>query len=228
MIVISHRGAGILSPENSLASIRIANNLNVGAIEIDIRLTKDNQFVVFHDKNLIRLAKRTGKIRDLSLDELQQIRLKNDALIPELNITKRPLVIELKDKDWSTLFYEYMLQNRLDPYRVISFNKNELIKFKALSPNTDCYLNNYNLFKSFRDLKTIRQNNINGITVQFLALNPIFYIIAKKHHIKINVFIINNLNFAKIITRFYPDIEITTNRPDKLQILNTGPIQNES
>ena len=43
-------------PENTLASIKLAWELGADAAECDVRLSSDNQVVVFHDKNSKKLT----------------------------------------------------------------------------------------------------------------------------------------------------------------------------
>src|SRR5690625_4130825 len=48
---IAHRGASWLAPENTMASIQLAWEMDVDAVEIDIYLTADDQIVLFHDRD---------------------------------------------------------------------------------------------------------------------------------------------------------------------------------
>jgi glycerophosphoryl diester phosphodiesterase len=72
-LIIAHRGGANLAPENTILALRTAIDLGIDVIETDLQLTKDNQFVLFHDDDLSRMAGRAEKIRDLPLDELKQI-----------------------------------------------------------------------------------------------------------------------------------------------------------
>ena len=70
--IIAHRGIfdNRKVPENSIKAFK--NALNKGyAIELDIRLTKDNKIVVFHDDVLGRMTKKKGNIKNLTFEELQ-------------------------------------------------------------------------------------------------------------------------------------------------------------
>lgn len=51
-LVIGHRGAAGLAPENTLTAIRQAIALGVDAVEMDLQLTADGQVVVYHDFRL--------------------------------------------------------------------------------------------------------------------------------------------------------------------------------
>lgn len=50
MIIIGHRGAAALEPENTLCGIQKALDLGVDQIEIDVHLTHDQYLVVIHDE----------------------------------------------------------------------------------------------------------------------------------------------------------------------------------
>lgn len=82
---IGHRGAAGYKMENTTASFCEAVFFyGANALELDARITKDGQLVVFHDQTLSRLVGRTEKVRDLSYAELRQIPIGNDGWIPRL------------------------------------------------------------------------------------------------------------------------------------------------
>lgn len=64
-VVIAHRGASAVAPENTASSIREAMRLGAKVIEFDVRVTSDGELVLFHDKELDRVAGRTGTIETL-------------------------------------------------------------------------------------------------------------------------------------------------------------------
>lgn len=64
-LVIAHRGASAIAPENTAAAIREALRLGAKVIEFDVRATRDGELVLFHDKELDRLALRPGAIESL-------------------------------------------------------------------------------------------------------------------------------------------------------------------
>lgn len=59
---IAHRGYSAGYPENTLPAIQAAIDAGAQFIEIDIQLTKDQQVVVFHDRDLQRLCQQPGTI----------------------------------------------------------------------------------------------------------------------------------------------------------------------
>jgi len=78
VIVQSHRGAGALSPENSLEAFDIAWRLGT-VPEADLRTSKDGVIVAFHDNDFQRIlpdapAERRKKgVADLTWEELQRL-----------------------------------------------------------------------------------------------------------------------------------------------------------
>ena len=99
----AHRGLhGDRIPENSLRAFEYAARRGYG-IELDIRLTKDEKIVVFHDDNLSRMCGISKKVNELTLAELRTLRLSGtNEVIPTLAEVLRlidgrvPLLIEVK------------------------------------------------------------------------------------------------------------------------------------
>ena len=78
---IAHRGDWSVAPENTLSAFKAAVNGKAEGIEIDIRMTRDREIVVFHDETLTRVMAGlqdcpVGKrISELTWEELSCIRL---------------------------------------------------------------------------------------------------------------------------------------------------------
>jgi len=70
-LVIGHRGAAGLAPENTMAGFHLAAGLGVDAFELDIQLTSDGAPVVLHDDTLERTTDRTGPVGSVTLAELR-------------------------------------------------------------------------------------------------------------------------------------------------------------
>ncbi|NRB24515.1 glycerophosphodiester phosphodiesterase family protein [Shewanella sp.] len=77
VLVAAHRGAHNDLPENSIAAIKEAIRLGVDIIEIDVRLTQDNQLVLMHDSSLDRTTNGSGDISALTFQQVRTFRLKN-------------------------------------------------------------------------------------------------------------------------------------------------------
>lgn len=72
-IVIAHRGAGKLAPENTMASIHAAIDHRVGYVEVDIQRSKDNVLCLLHDDSVDRTTNGKGLVRQLLWDEVCQL-----------------------------------------------------------------------------------------------------------------------------------------------------------
>lgn len=72
-LIIAHRGASAIAPENTLAAFRLAIEAGADGIEFDVRLAKDGVPVVFHDSNLQRMTKKRERASDFTSAELQRV-----------------------------------------------------------------------------------------------------------------------------------------------------------
>lgn len=74
-VVLAHRGGSAIAPENTMAAFKKSAELGVHGFEIDIRLTKDEEIIVFHDEYLDRTTDGAGRVADFTLTELQKFDL---------------------------------------------------------------------------------------------------------------------------------------------------------
>lgn len=66
----AHRGASEYAPENTLCSFYLGVLQQANGIETDVRRTKDNVLILFHDDMLDRVTTGSGNISDYTYDEL--------------------------------------------------------------------------------------------------------------------------------------------------------------
>jgi glycerophosphoryl diester phosphodiesterase len=72
-IVIGHRGAQGLAPENTLPAFQAAADLRLDGVEFDVQRTQNDHLVVFHDEDVSRTTNGTGRIEHLTLDALRAL-----------------------------------------------------------------------------------------------------------------------------------------------------------
>jgi glycerophosphoryl diester phosphodiesterase len=72
MLKIGHRGASGTRPENSCAGFKEALRCKVDMIELDVRTTKDDKLVVFHDEDLKRVCGVNEKVSEITLKEFKK------------------------------------------------------------------------------------------------------------------------------------------------------------
>jgi glycerophosphoryl diester phosphodiesterase len=71
-IVVAHRGASAQAPENTMEAFRLGVEAGADAIELDVHLTADGQLAVIHDDSLDRTTDRTGRVADLTMDQIRE------------------------------------------------------------------------------------------------------------------------------------------------------------
>ena len=143
----AHRG--LWSPgeaaENSLAAIERACQSGYG-VEFDVRLTRDGEAVVFHDETLERMAGLELAVADLTLGELEEVRLQGGPdRIPTLQQVLRQvagrtmMLIELKAGPDPMALADriaLLLEHYSGPVAAISFDPAALAWFATRSPDT--------------------------------------------------------------------------------------------
>ncbi|MDE6058650.1 MAG: phosphodiesterase [Clostridia bacterium] len=147
---IAHRGLhDAAKPENSLAAFRAAIERGY-AIETDVRLTKDNRLVVFHDDTLTRMTGITRRVNELTAEELSKIPLAGtneriplfSEFLKELD-GKAPLLLEIKNESGAnTKAFIGKISEALEgyggEYAVQSFVPAYVKEFKRLRPEILC------------------------------------------------------------------------------------------
>ncbi|MBF9018241.1 MULTISPECIES: glycerophosphodiester phosphodiesterase family protein [unclassified Oceanispirochaeta] len=146
MLIIGHRGASELAPENTLKSIQVAIESNVDMIEIDIAVCSTGETMLLHDDKIDRCTNGQGYIADLSFDFLRKLDAGEGELIPTLQEVlnlidgRLPLNIEIKGKGSSNEVAN-ILKNEIaekgrrpDDFLVSSFDHTELVCFKKICP----------------------------------------------------------------------------------------------
>src|ERR1044072_5920589 len=72
-LIIGHRGASAVAPENTMAAFREAIAVGADGIEFDVRLTRDGVPVVIHDSTLRRTGGLSLRIAELTWAEVAKV-----------------------------------------------------------------------------------------------------------------------------------------------------------
>lgn len=80
-LILAHRGARSLAPENTLVAARMAAQIGAHGWEIDVRVTKDGELILMHDATLTRTTnvkeifpnKAPWNVSDFTLAELRAL-----------------------------------------------------------------------------------------------------------------------------------------------------------
>ena len=143
LLVIGHRGAAGLAPENTLAGFAAAVACGVDAVELDVHLTADGRLAVIHDERLDRTTDGSGPVAAMTFKALRRLDAGAGERVPALEdvldaLPPRVAVnVELKGKGTAAAAARALAA--LDrPIVVSAFDHAELARFHALCPATPC------------------------------------------------------------------------------------------
>ena len=92
-LVIGHRGAAGLAPENTLSSFRKALDLGCRAIELDVHAVRDvddtTQLMVIHDDTVQRTTNGKGLVSNHTFEHLTKLDAGDGNPIPRLSLRAR-------------------------------------------------------------------------------------------------------------------------------------------
>lgn len=71
--IIGHRGAAAYAPENTIEGIHTAIDMGVEWVELDVKLTKDQVPIIFHDDTLERTTNGSGPVALMTYEEIMQL-----------------------------------------------------------------------------------------------------------------------------------------------------------
>ncbi|MBI9010325.1 MAG: glycerophosphodiester phosphodiesterase [Tenericutes bacterium] len=135
------------TPENSMKAFKKALDLKYG-IEFDIRETKDNEIVIFHDDDLQRMCNDPRSVNELTLQELKELTLlDSNEKIPTLEEVLKlingevPLLVEYKaglpgcECEELCVLARPILEKYSGKYIIESFNPDVLHWYKKHQPS---------------------------------------------------------------------------------------------
>lgn len=101
--LVAHRAGGNGAPENSIAGLEYALAQRAGMVEIDVQRTRDGAYILNHDDTFARVAGERRRVPDLTLAEVQSLRLTGTPervpTLAEFLLAARgrmPVLVELK------------------------------------------------------------------------------------------------------------------------------------
>jgi glycerophosphoryl diester phosphodiesterase len=236
-IKIGHRGAAGYCPENTFASFYKALELGVDYLEIDIQMTKDGELVVIHDPTVNRTTNGKGKVKDLTLKELQALDAGSwfdpkfaGEKIPSFNefldefAGKTGLLIELKKPSLypnieSKLANELIKRGLATGHNhhiiVQSFDRHSLKHFHSLLPSVPLGVLIKNLAVngiSTKDLQSF-SDYVSYVNPKITMVNKRLIKRIHQHGFKTIIWTVKKKNEAKVLSRIGVD-GIVSDFPD--------------
>ena len=205
---IAHRGLySDVIPENSISAFTAAIKQKM-PIELDLQITKDNQIVVFHDKNLKRMTGVDKNLSKCTYAEISNLKLGNSTEnIPlfkdVLKLVNGKVFLDIEIKHYGRMrkivkLVSELMHNYQGDYTIKSFNPLIPYYYKKKNPQCNCGVLVGNITKP-KFVKNILLN-LNYLIVykpDFVAYNIKEInedIIRKlnKYNIPLHLFTINN------------------------------------
>lgn len=143
-LVIGHRGAKVIAPENSLSGFKKAVELGIDGVELDVHLTKDGNLVVIHDMDLKRLTRLKIPVRQLTFKELKKYDIselftKNQEKIMEKLPEEKKYFLELRAIQINSFYlnvYEQANRKKISFYLHWNGKRFDVVK-KLFFPRND-------------------------------------------------------------------------------------------
>jgi glycerophosphoryl diester phosphodiesterase len=138
-LIIGHRGAAGLEPENTIRSFKRALEIGVDAIELDVYCV-DDRIVVIHDDTLERTTNGRGEVMATSYDALRKLDAGKGERIPtldevlELAGDRVTVNIELKGKGTAAPVARCIAAHTNVDTLISSFEHAELSRFRRAAP----------------------------------------------------------------------------------------------
>jgi len=147
--LIAHRGGPAYAPESTLAAFRNAIAVGADWIEMDIRMTRDGALVIMHDETVDRTTNGTGRVEELTLDQIGALDAGNGERVPTfdqvIDLAKKArvgLLPEAKSPDLYPRIEAQMVQAIVEAdyvQRTViqSFEPQVLETIKSLNPDVE-------------------------------------------------------------------------------------------
>lgn len=224
MLIIGHRGAAGLAPENTLAAMQAGFDADADVLEFDVRLTKDNIPVILHDSRLLRTHGTFKKVASLTYSQLAD--LTKDQPVTKLSdildeyFGKIMLNIELKSKGSGDVVFALIKKNYItsrrdwDKFFISSFNPRELMALRKKNKLINLAL--LHSENSFIFIAYHRSIKLCAVGFHRLYLNRLAVAIAKKAGLFIYAYTVDRPGAIPILEEQSID-GIVTNHPDRMR-----------
>ena len=234
--VVAHRGFSAVAPENTLAAIREAIQAGANGCEFDVYGCRDGTVVLMHDKTVDRTTNGVGLVKDLSLEQLQQLDAGSwkdpkyaDERIPTLAEALKLLkgtdcqpVIEIKAEGISKQVVEEVRELKMvDEVAVIAFSQKIVREIRTLEPKLACaWLCSKTLEGNPAQQADwlearVRECKAELLDLHFSMLSPELIAELKRRDLGIWCWTVNEAVVMRALQQWGVD-SITTDRPDLL------------
>ena len=227
-LVIGHRGAAGLAPENTLPSFRKALDIGCQGVELDVHAVNgasgEQQLVVIHDDTVDRTTNGRGSVSLHTIEQIAELDAGDGNRIPRLaEVTAlaagyiadtQPLInIELKGKGTAAPTARFLRTHPGLAVLVSSFNHEELAAFRETDKTTPVAP----LFERARGnmLETATQLGASCINMSTRMAKPSLIEQCREAGIPVLVYTVNQLHETQRL-KAMGVAGVFTDRPDNL------------
>ena len=223
MLVIGHRGAAGLAPENTFEALDAGIKAGADMLEFDIRLTKDGVPVLVHDFHTLRTERKASIISRSTLVQLKRRTKKNPIVTLEEALDAYfgviMLNIEVKSKSVAKVAAELIktkyakTADDWDNILISSFHASALKAIRRISPDANlAMLHGQN---PFIFVAYARPLNLAAVGFHRLYVNPLALEIAKKAELFTYAYTVDRPHAAYLLARQGLDA-VVTDHPDRI------------
>ncbi len=231
-LLIAHRGASNLAPENTLAAAKLGWELGADAVEVDIHMSLDNRVMAIHDKTTNRtclgknftIAKAPSMLlRDLDAGSKFGSEFKGEKIpfleeliqaIPE----NKKLVVEIKcDKEVVHQLIRIVgNSNKQEQLVFIAFDFKTIVATKEAFPDNECYWLSESKSAVKKNIHKVKQAKLDGINLSYKIIDQEIVELAKENNLRVLSWTIDDPKEAQRLIELGVEA-ITTNRPKWLK-----------
>ena len=145
MLIVGHRGARALEPENTLRALR-RGMACADLVEVDLRLARDGIPVAIHDATVDRTTDGTGSVKDYTIEELTKLDAGAGERIPTLHEIlallhgETGLVVEIKEPGTEAVIVSVLMDRMPERFFLVSFHPESVAMAKRLLPGAQAGL----------------------------------------------------------------------------------------
>jgi glycerophosphoryl diester phosphodiesterase len=246
--IIAHRGVSAKAPENTLASFeRAASVSGIDMIELDVRLSKDEEVIVLHDRTLQRTSTGNGPARNYSMEEIRRF----DAgswFHPMFSQQRIPTLCEVFQQVGGRLWIDVEIKSDW-----LHREPPGLLEEKVLDAVHRSGMDNHVMFSSFDHqllaaIKKMRPSSVTGILYNFSrdfgrlpstlaeSVGASVFVCAKRelthrmvddahrHGIAVYVYTLNSIHDAQRMLTYGVDGILSNNSDDILDVVKNYSI----
>ena len=230
ILIFGHAGGKITGPENTLKAFKKAIQLKADYIELDLRLSKDNEIVIFHDPDTFDITGVPGLVKDKTLKELKTLNVGEGEKMTsfkevinlannKINLLLHIAATHMEDQIISLLKeYNYlentivscMIHRYLFRYRMLEPN----LKLAALENLYSEELANWDIRKKL--IESAVKNNFYAINPEYHIVDALFINYAHERNLKIYPWTVNE----ETIMRKLIDLGVDGIITDDIPLLN--------